>query len=114
VFTVEDGMPRFWFQIYDADGEPRLEREGLELSDLDAARGEAIRRLRDMACATGVEADEPRYFAVDVVDELGNTLVRARLSETVETIGFAIGPALHAARLSDALPAALPDIRTSH
>jgi hypothetical protein len=107
-------MPRFWFQIYDADGEPRIEREGLELSDLDVARGEALRRLRNMACATGVEADEQRYFAVDVLDELGNTLVRARLSETVETIGFAIDPVLHAARLSDALPAALPDIRTTH
>jgi hypothetical protein len=86
---LEGEMPRFFFRTYDSEGEPHLDRDGVDLPDIQAARRQAARALREMACAAPT-AEEQRYFAVDVLDQSGNTVVRARMSETIETTGPAL------------------------
>ena len=106
-------MARFFVRIYDPEGEPHVDREGIDLPDIEAARREAARVLREMACHAGV-AEEQRYFAVDVLDQFGNTVVRARMSETVEIVGLALAQPLHATGPMDVLSAAFLGSRTTH
>lgn len=67
-------MPRFHFNIY--DGVTALDREGIALPDLDAARVEAIRfageSLRDDAHRLRLGED----WHMDVTDETGLILFR--------------------------------------
>lgn len=97
-------MPRFFFRTYDSEGEPHLDRNGVDLPDLQAARRHAARTLREMACAAPI-GEEQRYFAVDMLDQSGSTVVRARMSETVETTGPALLQALQPAPRAEMLSA---------
>lgn len=97
-------MPRFFFRTYDSEGEPHVDGEGVELPDLEAARGEAMRTLREIACLTGAAVEDERYFAVDVVDEHGATVVRARLDERVEFVEPAPHLTSHTPRPAEAVP----------
>jgi len=106
-------MARLFFRIYDSEGEPHVDREGVDLPDIEAARREAARALREMACLAAM-AEEQRYFAVDVLEQFGNTVVRARMSETVEIVGLALGQPLHATGPVDMLSAAFLGSRTTH
>jgi hypothetical protein len=105
-------MPRFFFRTYDDDGEPHLD-QGCELPDVETAQREAVRVLREMACITRDLEDE-RYVAVDVLDELGSTVIRARLNETIEMVGQATGSILPSARLTDGFAAPYAFRHTTH
>ena len=98
-------MPRFFFRTYDSEGEPHLDSNGVDLPDLQAARRQAAGALREMACDAPM-GEEQRYFAVDVLDQSGNTVVRARMSETIETTGPAPHQARHSTPRAEMLSAA--------
>jgi hypothetical protein len=107
-------MPRFFFRTYDSEGEPQVDGEGVDLPDLEAARSEAVRTVREMACLTGATVEDERYFAVDVVDDHGNTVIRARLDERVELVGLAPHLARRAPLLADAGPSDFALNETRH
>ncbi len=79
--AVIDGQ-RYYFDTYDGD---RLIRddEGLVLGSLHEAREQAIKALPDMA-RDGLPHGEYRDFVVEVRDETGRKVFRARLTLVVE------------------------------
>jgi hypothetical protein len=77
-------MPRFYFDTYD-DDRAVPDGQGIVLSDLEEAKEEAIKALPDMA-RDGLPDGDYREFVVDVRDEAGQRVLRARLSLVVESL----------------------------
>ncbi len=77
-------MPRFYFDTYD-DDRAVPDGQGVVLSDLEEAKEEAIKALTDMA-RDGLPDGEYREFVVDVRDETGQRVLRARLTLVVESL----------------------------
>jgi hypothetical protein len=79
-------MPRYYFNLRDA-GELIPDHEGIELADHADAQKQAIRGLAD--CARDAIADAAQGdLAIEVVDNLGNLLLVAKLvfaTEFLET-----------------------------
>ena len=61
------------------------DKEGLDLAGMEEARAEAIKALPDMA-RDGLPDGDYREFVVDVRDEAGQRVLRARLSLVVECL----------------------------
>jgi hypothetical protein len=78
-------MPRFYFDTNDSD---RFvpDNEGCDLAGIEEAKAEAIKALPDMARDGLPHGDDYREFVVDVRDEDGHTVLRARLSLVVESL----------------------------
>jgi hypothetical protein len=77
-------MPRFYFDTYDSD-RAVSDGEGLVLGGLKEAKEEAIKALPDMA-RDGLPNRDYREFVVDVRDEAGQKVLRARLTLIVESL----------------------------
>jgi hypothetical protein len=77
-------MPRFYFDTYD-DDRAVPDGQGIVLSDLQEAREEAIKALPDMA-RDGLPDGDYRDFVVEVRDEAGQRVLRARLTLVVECL----------------------------
>jgi Domain of unknown function (DUF6894) len=77
-------MPRVYFDTYD-DDRAVPDGQGIVLSDLEEAKEEAIKALPDMA-RDGLPDGDYREFVVDVRDEAGHRVLRARLSLVVEAL----------------------------
>jgi hypothetical protein len=80
-------MPRFYFDTYD-DDRAVTDGQGIVLIDLEEAKEEAIKALPDMA-RDGLPDGEYREFVVDVRDEAGQRVLRARLTLVVERLPHA-------------------------
>jgi hypothetical protein len=77
-------MPRFYF--YTNDGDRFVpDEEGCDLAGIEEAKAEAIKALPDMA-RDGLPHGDYREFVVDVLDEGGDTVLRARLTLVVESL----------------------------
>jgi hypothetical protein len=77
-------MPRFYFDTYD-DDRSVPDSQGIVLSDLEEATEEAIKALPDMA-RDGLPDGDYRDFVVEVRDEAGQRVFRARLTLVVESL----------------------------
>ena len=76
-------MPRFFFDIH--DGEDFMpDRQGVGLDDLDAAKDEARKALRDIIWDE-LPVGDRRDFTVDVKNTAGEIVWRVTLSLVVET-----------------------------
>ena len=71
-------MPRFFFDIH--DGDTCVDEQGLVFPDLDAAIGEAVRGLPQLAAHKIPGGDDHRHFTVVVRDEDGRPLYTAALT----------------------------------
>ncbi len=83
-FTPSRGGQRFFFDTYDGD---RFVpgHEGLVLDGLHEAKQEAVRALPHMA-QDGLPDGDYREFVVEVRDEAGRKVWRARLTLLVEAL----------------------------
>jgi hypothetical protein len=76
-------MPRFFFDSHDGD-DFTPDREGVDLEDLDAAKEEAKKALRDIIWDE-LPVGGRRDFTVDVKDVAGQIVWRVTLSLVVES-----------------------------
>jgi hypothetical protein len=76
-------MPRFFFDIHDGE-DFTPDRQGVDLDDLDAAKDEARKALRDIIWDI-LPAGDRRDFTVDVKNTAGEIVWRVTLSLVVET-----------------------------
>jgi hypothetical protein len=76
-------VPRFFFDIHDGE-DFTLDREGLDLDDLEAAKAEAKRTLPEIVKDEMPDGDR-RDFTVDVKDAAGQIVWRVTLSLVVES-----------------------------
>ncbi|ANY84986.1 hypothetical protein BB934_42975 (plasmid) [Microvirga ossetica] len=76
-------MPRFFFDIHDGE-DFAPDRQGVDLDDLDAAKDEARKALRDVIWDK-LPVGDRRDFTVDVKNTAGEIVWRATLSLVVET-----------------------------
>ena len=76
-------MPRFFFDIHDGE-DFTPDRQGVDLDDLDAAKDEARKALRDVIWDE-LPVGDRRDFTVDVKNTAGEIVWRVTLSLVVET-----------------------------
>jgi len=76
-------MPRFFFDIHDGE-DFTPDRQGVDLDDLDAAKDEARKALRDIIWDE-LPVGDRRDFTVDVKNMAGEIVWRVTLSLVVET-----------------------------
>ena len=76
-------MPRFFFDIHDGE-DFTPDREGVDLEDLEAAKEEAKKALRDIIWDE-LPVGDRRDFTVDVKDVAGQIVWRVTLSLVVES-----------------------------
>jgi len=76
-------MPRFFFDIHDGE-DFTPDRQGVDLDDLDAAKDEARKALRDIIWDE-LPVGDRRDFTVDVKNTAGEIVWRVTLSLVVET-----------------------------
>ena len=76
-------MPRFFFDIHDGE-DFTPDREGVDLDDLEAAKDEARKTLRDIIWDEMPDGDR-RDFTVDVKNVAGQIVWRITLSLVVES-----------------------------
>ena len=76
-------MPRYFFHVCDGSGVTKDE-EGLELSDVDAARREALRGARALMADEIQQGFLTLASLIDVDDEAGRQLFRIRFADAVE------------------------------
>ena len=77
-------MPRYYFHI-EHEGRTILDREGIELADLDEAREEAVAAARQLISdyvLRGRAADGRRFV---ITDEGGTILAEVSFRETIDT-----------------------------
>ena len=76
-------MPRFFFDVHDGE-DFAPDRQGVDLDDLDAAKDEARKALRDIIWDE-LPVGDRRDFTVDVKNTAGEIVWRVTLSLVVET-----------------------------
>ena len=76
-------MPRFFFDIHDGE-DFTPDRQGVDLDDLDAAKEEAKKALRDIVWDE-LPVGDRRDFTVDVKNVAGQIVWRVTLSLVVES-----------------------------
>ena len=76
-------MPRFYFHLYDDLDAP--DEEGVELDDLEAARGWALRNAQFIAAETIKDTGRlvPGH-RIDIEDQQGNVFGTVRFSDAVK------------------------------
>ena len=74
-------MPRYFFDLY--DDMVVQDDAGLELPDVEAARREAIRSARAMACAEVLEGHLNLQHRIEVKDEHGHHVATVRFADVV-------------------------------
>ena len=78
-------MPRYFFHLY--DDMAVVDEEGVELPDVEAARGKALHDARAMACAEVLEGRLNLSHRIEVADEAGSVLLTLEFGDTVEVEG---------------------------
>ena len=81
---------RYFFDVHNGN-ELTRDEVGMELEGINQARDEAAEALAEMA--SGASRDpNPRDFAIEVRDELGQPILKAEISFAVQTVaGVAAG-----------------------
>ena len=77
-------MPRYFFHIFD-DVVAR-DRAGVELADRDAARREAIRGARALACEQAARGVLHLEHRIEVEDEAGRRVYAVRFGDAVQVM----------------------------
>ncbi len=67
-------MPRYYFHVH--DGFTRMDAEGSELPNLQAARAEALKRAGAIIADAGARADFGEEWRLEVTDHTGLMLFR--------------------------------------
>jgi hypothetical protein len=75
-------MSRFFFHVYDDLDVPDL--EGLDLPDAEAARREAIRNARALACEQISKGHLHLAHRIDIEDEAGEVVASVTFAEAFE------------------------------
>ena len=78
-------MPRFFFHVYD-DVVARDE-EGVELADSDAARTEAVRGARSLACEQVLSGRLDLSHRVEVEDDTGAHVATIEFRDVIAVAG---------------------------
>ena len=75
---------RYFFDVHNGN-ELTRDEVGMELEGINQARDEAAEALAEMA--SGASRDpNPRDFAIEVRDELGQPILKAAISFAVQTV----------------------------
>ncbi len=69
-------MPRYFFNVRDADGDISQDAEGQELPDLDAARTEAVSVNREMLGEHLLHGGHLDHRQIEIADERGTILAK--------------------------------------
>jgi hypothetical protein len=77
-----DGMPRFFFHLY--DDEVTLDPEGRELPNAAAAKDEAIKNAREIACAEVVNGHLGLNHRIEVTDANDTPVVTITFRDVVK------------------------------
>ena len=80
-FVLPRTMPRYFFDLY--DDMVVQDDVGLALLDAEAARCEAIRNARAMACAEVLEGHLNLQHRIEVKDERGHHVATVRFADAV-------------------------------
>lgn len=76
-------MPRFYFHIVTRTNVIR-DKEGAELTDLGAAKREAIKDARGMMSTAIREGRDISHRHIEICDEVGTVLLKVAFSEAYE------------------------------
>jgi hypothetical protein len=79
-------MPRYFFNLKNSIGDVK-DHEGLVMSDLDAARAEAIKGARSVIASEVLEGRLDLAGHIDVTDEKGALVLTVTFQEAVSRIG---------------------------
>ena len=82
-------MPRFYFHVHDDDIE--LDTIGLEFPNAEAAKGDALRGARDLACDEVSRGFLKLDHRVEVQDSAGAVVASISFRDAVAIIGEAAG-----------------------
>jgi hypothetical protein len=74
-------MPRFFFHIY--DDVVALDDEGLELADIEAARREAVRGARSLACEEVLHGHLHLHHRIEIASEAGDVVAAVAFKDAV-------------------------------
>lgn len=74
-------MPTFFFNVY--DDLAATDEDGLELPDLDAAKAEAVRGARALACEQVTRGRLNLSHRIEVTDEIGRTVATVTFRDAV-------------------------------
>ncbi|MDB5697861.1 MAG: hypothetical protein JWN69_665 [Alphaproteobacteria bacterium] len=66
-------MPRYFFHLF--DDIVLRDEEGIELPDIEAARSEAVRAARDIACQEVQNGKLSLHHRIEVEDEQGRPIL---------------------------------------
>jgi hypothetical protein len=77
-------MPHFFLHVH--DGFTAIDREGVELVDLEAARKEAIAGLRDIVAQQVKLGQLPRYEHIVIADDMGLRLATVTFDDAITTL----------------------------
>jgi hypothetical protein len=78
-------VARYYFNLY--DDLVSIDDEGKEFPDLDAARGNALREAREMACAQVVAGHVNFRHRIEIADEAGEVLETVHFGDAVQVQG---------------------------
>lgn len=78
-------MPRFFFHLHDAEG--GRDEAGLDLADAAAARAEAIRGARGIACEQLARGRLDLSQRIDIEDEFGRHVATVTFGDAVALAG---------------------------
>ena len=73
-------MPRYYLHIRSADG-TSPDEEGTDLTDLNAARAEALAAARELFAAAIALARDPMLESIVITDEAGQELDEVRIKD---------------------------------
>lgn len=74
-------MPRYFFHVY--NDETTIDREGQDLTDLDAAKREAMRGARDLMAEEVRHGEVTLSHRIEVEDDGGRPLLTIRYADAV-------------------------------
>jgi uncharacterized protein DUF6894 len=80
-------MPRYFFNVRDGDGDVSRDTEGQELSDLAAARKEAVSTNREMLGERLLHGGHLDHRQIEVADENGKVLAKIDANEVLFSEG---------------------------
>jgi hypothetical protein len=69
-------MPKYFFNVRDADGDISQDAEGQDLPDLDAAKTEAVSANREMLGERLLHGGQLDHRQIEIADEQGNILAK--------------------------------------
>ena len=90
VETTEFGtMPRFFFHIWCNDHGLSRDELGLDFPDVETARGKALRAAQDLESVFAARGQDPRDYALQVENALGELVFYLPFSEIFDDCAVA-------------------------